>query len=73
MRATTTTPEPAKTSSTQWFAVARTANAIAAGMATAKARTTSDRVTRNSVTPTSRFQPKWRLGIAATWFVYAGG
>jgi hypothetical protein len=57
----------------QWFAVATTAKAIAAGINTEKARTTSDLVVPKSTMPTRRFQPKWRLGIAAYWLVQRGG
>jgi hypothetical protein len=72
-RPTSTTAAPAKTSTTQWFAVATTANAMAAGISMENTRTTSDRVEPKRMIPTSRFQPKCRLGIAAYWFVNLGG
>jgi hypothetical protein len=58
---------------TKWFAVPIAANAIASGMTTANARTTRRRVASKTTMATSRFQPTWRLGIAAYWFVSAGG
>ena len=53
--------------------MATTAKAIAIGMATANARTESRVVAWKSTIPRRRFQPKWRLGRAAYWFVSAGG
>jgi hypothetical protein len=64
---------PATTSTTKWFAVATTASAIATGIATAKPRTTQFRDARNNTIPTSRFQPAWKLGIAAYSFTSDGG
>jgi hypothetical protein len=55
------------------LAVATTAKAIAAGIRTENARRTSDLLVPKSTMPTSRFQPKWRLGIAAYWLVQRGG
>jgi hypothetical protein len=72
-RASRTITVPPTTSSTQWFAVATTANAIASGIATAKMRMPSRVVARKTTIPTRRFQPAWRLGKAAYMFVSAGG
>ena len=69
----TTTTAPAKTSSTKWLAVATTENAIAIGMSTANARSATLRLTRNSSMPSSRFQPAWKLGIAAYSLMNDGG
>jgi hypothetical protein len=55
------------------LAVATTAKAMATGMATAKARTGIRVVAWKRTMPSSRFQPKCRLGSAAYWFVSAGG
>jgi hypothetical protein len=71
--ATSTTVMPAATSMTKWFAVARTANVIAAGERAASARTARCEVVRKRTTPTARFQPTCRLGSAAYWFVSPGG
>jgi hypothetical protein len=46
---------------------------MATGMATAKARTGIRVVAWKRTMPSSRFQPKCRLGSAAYWFVSAGG
>ena len=56
---------PMITSMTQWFAVATTAQAIAAGISTAASRWLRQRPNRYHAMATSRFQPKCRLGIAA--------
>lgn len=64
---------PAPTSTTKWFAVATTENAIASGPTTAARRTTRDLVAVNTTIPSSTFQPTWRLGKAAYWFVSPGG
>lgn len=69
----TTTPAPAKTSSTKWLAVATTENAMAIGISTANARSATLRLTRNSSIPSSRFQPAWKLGIAAYSLMNDGG
>ena len=58
---------------TKWFAVLIAANAIAAGITTAKARTALRLVAWKSTIATSRFQPTWRLGMAAYSFVNDGG
>jgi len=71
--AISTIAAPTTTSITKWLAVATTANAIATGIAMAKARTTRCPVAPNSTMPTSRFQPAWKLGIAAYWLTRAGG
>ena len=68
-----TTSAPATTSSTKWFAVAITENAIAAGMSSANVRNSGLRLTRNSSIPSSRFQPAWKLGIAAYSLMSDGG
>ena len=66
MRSTSRTiTTPTMTSATKWLAVATTAKAIAAGMSTAKPRTSQWRDALKAITPTSRFQPAWKLGIAA--------
>lgn len=71
------TAAPVTTSKVQWFAVATTANAIATGMTMAATRAVCLRSrTQPSLyqtTPTSRFQPKWRLGTAANLLTRAGG
>jgi hypothetical protein len=72
-RPTRTTIVPPTTSSTKWFAVATTANAIATGMATAKTRTARCVVAWKRTMPTRRFQPMCRLGKAAYLLVSAGG
>jgi hypothetical protein len=64
---------PAPTSTTKWFAVATTENAIASGPTTAARRTTRDLVAVNTTIPSSTFQPTWRLGKAAYWLVSPGG
>jgi hypothetical protein len=56
---------PTTTSRTKWLAVAITANTIAIGMSTAKARRACRSVARKITTPSSTFQPAWKLGIAA--------
>jgi hypothetical protein len=61
------------TSSTQWFAVATTAHAMAAGIKNAATFIRGDRATRYHVIATSRFHPKCRLGIAAYLLTNAGG
>jgi hypothetical protein len=53
--------------------VATTASPIAAGKATAATRRSTCLAARKTAIPTSRFQPKWRLGKAAYWFVRPGG
>jgi hypothetical protein len=50
-----------------------TASAIATGIATANARSHQRVVAWKITIPSSRFQPKWRLGRAAYVFVSAGG
>ena len=64
---------PTTTSITKWLAVATTASAIAAGMTTAKDRRSQCRVAWKTTIPTSRFQPAWKLGIAAYWLTRSGG
>ena len=64
---------PTMTSNTKWLAVAKTANAIATGIARAKARRSQCLVAPKTTMPTSRFQPAWKLGIAAYWLTRAGG
>ena len=64
---------PATTSRMKWLAVATTANAIRAGINVANARTTRCDVARNSRTPSSRFHPAWKLGIAAYSLTSDGG
>ena len=64
---------PAPTSTTKWFAVATTENAIATGPATARNRKRSEVVAVNTTIPRSTFHPTWRLGKAAYWFVSPGG
>ena len=61
------------TSITKWLAVATTANAIATGIASANARSAQWRVAWKTTIPTARFQPAWKLGIAAYWFTSAAG
>ena len=61
------------TSITKWLAVATTANAIATGITIAKSRSAQWSVARKTTMPTARFQPAWKLGIAAYWFTSAGG
>jgi hypothetical protein len=46
---------------------------MATGMATANARIPILVDAWKSTIPSRRFQPKWRLGSAAYWFVSAGG
>ena len=58
---------------TKWLAVLIAANAIASGIATAKTRRDLRFVAWKRTMATSRFQPTWRLGIAAYWFVSDGG
>jgi hypothetical protein len=53
--------------------VATTAKTIAAGIATAKARRTTLVVVPKITIPSRTFQPAWRLGMAANWFVREGG
>jgi hypothetical protein len=55
------------------LAVATTENAIASGPAIARNRTTCDVVAVSTTIPRSTFQPTWRLGKAAYWFVSPGG
>ena len=43
------------------------------GHRTANARSAQWRVAWNTTIPTARFQPAWKLGIAAYWFTSAGG
>jgi hypothetical protein len=64
---------PAGTSTTKWFAVATTASDIAIGSATATMRSARLVTAVRSTMPTRRFQPAWRLGNAAYWFVRPGG
>lgn len=64
---------PATTSTTKWLAVATTASAIATGIAIAKPRTSQFRDDWNTTMPTKRFQPAWKLGIAAYSFTSDGG
>lgn len=71
--ATSTIAAPTMTSITKWLAVATTANAIATGIARAKARRSQWRVAPKTTMPTSRFQPAWKLGIAAYWLTRSGG
>ena len=68
-----TTAAPATTSSTKWLAVAMTENAIAPGIRTPNARRSRYRLTRKSSIPSSRFQPAWKLGIAAYSLMNDGG
>ena len=68
-----TTAAPATTSSTKWFAVAITENAIAHGMRSPNARRMRCRLTRKSSIPSSRFHPAWKLGIAAYSLISDGG
>jgi hypothetical protein len=63
--ATSTSETPTTTSITKWFAVAMTENAIAIGIVTANARMAQWRVAWKTTMPTARFQPAWKLGIAA--------
>jgi len=53
--------------------VATTANSIAAGIATARARRSRLAVAPKTMIPTRTFHPACRLGIAANWFVSEGG
>jgi len=53
--------------------VATTAKTIAAGIATAKARRKTLVVVPKITIPSRTFQPAWRLGMAANWFVREGG
>ena len=53
--------------------MATTASAIAAGIAIAKLRSSQWRAAWNTTMPTSRFQPAWKLGIAAYSFTSEGG
>lgn len=55
------------------MAVAITAQPISRGERTANPRMARFVVAKKTTMPTRRFQPKWRLGIAAYWFVSAGG
>ena len=71
--AISTIAAPTTTSITKWLAVATTANAIATGITTAKARRSQCPVAPKTTMPTSRFQPAWKLGIAAYWLTRAGG
>jgi hypothetical protein len=48
---------PAPTSTTKWFAVATTANAIPSGPATERNRKTRDLVAVNTTIPSRTFQP----------------
>jgi hypothetical protein len=68
-----TTSAPPTTSSTKWLAVAMTENAIATGMTRPNARSSGFRLTRKSSIPSSRFQPAWKLGIAAYSLISDGG
>jgi hypothetical protein len=49
------------------------ATAIRIGLATAKTRTSRLRLVRYRMIPTSRFQPRCRLGMAAYLLTRSGG
>ena len=72
-RQTSTIATPTMTSMTKWFAVATTASIIAAGPITASVRNSQWRVAPNTTMPRSRFQPAWKLGMAAYSLTIDGG
>jgi hypothetical protein len=53
--------------------VTTTLNAIASGSRHPSARSHSCRPSTTRATPINRFQPTWKLGIAAYWFTSDGG
>jgi hypothetical protein len=46
---------------------------MAVGITTAKAPAPGWRSVQKIATPSSRFQPRWRLGMAAQWLTKAAG